>query len=149
MHVVCLREVYIHPDETWYLNTLYVTCKVHKPKRPDESYMRQPCHHFYRGDIYLQETFLWSIYEWTCKNLKEDFPNTTRLWNPMKDKALNLQKKKKKKKKKMMIQDKITKYASQNLHRNISPDVHMICRSTLGKSSNRSSGKCKLLAKLS
>ena len=61
MHVVYLREVFIHPDEPWCSSTLCirVTCKVHKSVRRDDNYMREPCHPFYRGDIYLQETILW------------------------------------------------------------------------------------------
>ena len=60
MHVVCLREVYIHPDEPCYLSTLCVriTCKVHKSEKRDDNYMRELCHPFYRGDIHLQDTTL-------------------------------------------------------------------------------------------
>ena len=39
-----------------------VTCKVHKSARRDDNYMREPCHPFYRGDIYLQETILWGFH---------------------------------------------------------------------------------------
>ena len=58
MHAVCLREVYIHPDEPWCWSTLCVrvTCKVHKLVRQDDSYMQEPYHPFHRGGIYLQET---------------------------------------------------------------------------------------------
>ena len=35
-----------------------VTCKVNKSVGRDDNYMREPCHPFYRGDIYLQETIL-------------------------------------------------------------------------------------------
>ena len=70
MHAVCLREnyilftFYIHPDEPWCWSTLCVrvTCKVHKLVRRDDSYMQEPCHHFYKGDIYLQETILWEFH---------------------------------------------------------------------------------------
>ena len=64
MHVVYLREVYIHPDEPWCSSTLCVrvTCKVHKSVRRDDNYMREPCHPFYRGNIYLQETILWRFH---------------------------------------------------------------------------------------
>ena len=54
----------------------------------------------------------------------------------MKDKALKLQKKKKKNlndddpRLTAIIVMKKAKYASQNLHTNMYPDVHMICRSS-------------------
>ena len=64
MHVVYLREVYIHPDEPWCSSTLYVrvTCKVHKSVRRDDNYMRELCYLFYKGDIYLQENILWGFH---------------------------------------------------------------------------------------
>ena len=64
MHVVYLREVYIHPDEPWFSSTLCVrvTCKVHKSVRRNDNYTREPCHPFYRGEIYLQEIILWAFH---------------------------------------------------------------------------------------
>ena len=30
--------------------------------RWDDNYTREPCHPFYRGDTYLQETILWGVH---------------------------------------------------------------------------------------
>ena len=62
LNACCPREVNIHPDEPWYSSTLWVTCKVHKSVRWDNNYMREPCHPFYKGNIYLQETSLWRFH---------------------------------------------------------------------------------------
>ena len=51
----------------------------------------------------------------------------------MKDKALNLQKINDDPRLTAKIVMKKTKYASKNLHRNMFPHVHMICRSILKK----------------
>ena len=39
-----------------------VTCKVHTSVRRHDNYMREPCHLFYRGCTYLQETILWGFH---------------------------------------------------------------------------------------
>ena len=51
-----LREVNIHSDEPWCSSTLCVrvTCKVHKSVRRDENNKREPCHPFYRRDIFAR-----------------------------------------------------------------------------------------------
>ena len=60
MLIVYLKDVYIHSDEQCCSSQrcVRVTCKAHKSVRRDGNYMREPCHPFYRGDIYLQETIL-------------------------------------------------------------------------------------------
>ena len=56
-----------------------VTCKVHKSVRRDDNYIREPCHPFYRGDIYLQETILWGFHpclETFGRDGKKNGPNS-------------------------------------------------------------------------
>ena len=58
------KFISIHMSQDNYLSTLcvWVTCMVHKSERQDDSYMGEPCHPFYKGGIYLQETILWGFH---------------------------------------------------------------------------------------
>ena len=58
MHVAYLTGVHIHQDEPWYLNILcvWVTCKVHKSRKPGDNCMQVTCHSSWKGGRYLQET---------------------------------------------------------------------------------------------
>ena len=58
MHVAYLTGVYIHQDESLYLNILCVrvTCKVHKSRKPGDNCTQVTCHSSWKGDRYLQET---------------------------------------------------------------------------------------------
>ena len=56
MHVAYLTGVYIHQDEPWYLNIIcvWVTCKLHKSRKPGGNWTRDLSLFLKRGQIFAR-----------------------------------------------------------------------------------------------
>ena len=86
MHVAYLTGIYIHQDEPWYLNILWVrvTCKVHKSRKPGDNCTQVTCHSSWKEGRYLQETIPLGFHQ--CQLIAEkgeQIPDLTLLLAPL------------------------------------------------------------------